>query len=225
MDVIVEQNHIIASLILSASLVGCGGGGSGGGSSTTATAASVETPEITEDGAEELIFEFQSAPLEPKVFNLGAGSGAPENHFSPGDSISLVWNTAIFFSKDGAVTASSGVKKDYIYDGLAYLSADDTIQTDQDLLLFDFDCSIPGDPAVNACTSAASYRCIYAENNNNTISCTSYPLGKTGGLLDVTVDTTAFLDVIPKTANIIVNVCLREDSEKCDEVSIPLQLN
>lgn len=225
MDVIMEKNHILAALILSASIAGCGGGGSGGGSSTTATPASVEAPQVTVDGAEELIFEFQSAPLEPKVFNLGAGSGAPENHFSPGDSISLVWNTAIFFSKDGGVTASSGVERDYKYGGLVYLSVDDTIQTDQDLLLFDFGCSIPGNPAVNACTSAASFRCVYAENNNNTISCTSYPLGKTNGLLDVTVDTSAFLDVIPKTANIIVTVCLSEDSGNCDEVSIPLQLN
>lgn len=39
------------------------------------------------------------------------------------------------------------------------------------------------------------------------------------------IDTSSWLDVIPKAANVIFQACLRDEPETCTEAVYPIQLN
>lgn len=205
---------LILLVSTSAILSACGGGGgsSSGGAQSTGNSTAVE--------AADLVFEFAEDPLHPRAFNLASSTKQDENQFYPGDTISLIWDVDIYYTDNSTI----GFDEQYLYDADVYLSADDVFQGAEDLKLFSIECSLPS-TSQHACGDTASFQCVYAENNQNTISCTSIPLGKEQGFTDLTVDTTEFLDAIPKTANVIFQACLRDDPDLCTEAIFPIQLN
>jgi len=199
---------ILVSVILT--IAGCGGGG---GSSP-----SQEEPDNTEP---ELVVSYKSSPLEPKVFNISGAIGE-ENHFQPGDNISITMNMEMYYSDNTSISS----EEEYVYDSSVYLSDDDTIQVDQDIKLFDIACFYPNEASSDyACGTSAHFQCKYADNNQNQVSCTSIPTAQPNGITDEVVDITGFLNLIPKTANIIIKSCLRVDPLVCDQAAMPIQLN
>lgn len=193
-------------------LTSCGGGGAG--SATDANNGTVD------DGNPDLIFEFAAQPLHARVFNLASFSAETENHFNPGETISLIWDKDLYFSGDNPFL---GLLDQYLYDSSVYLSNDTALDEGTDLKLFTVECSYPM-TLDHACGETAHFQCLYAKDNANTISCTSIPLGRINGFMDIIVDTTTFLDVIPKDAHVIIKSCLREDPSNCAEANYPLKL-
>lgn len=204
----------IATICILASaffLSSCGGGGAGS-SSSDGTNGGDDNPD--------LIFEFAGPPLHARVFNLASFSAETENHFNPGETISLIWDMDLYFSGDNPFL---GLLDQYLYDSSVYLSNDTSLDEATDLKLFDVECSYPIS-LEHACGETAHFQCLYAKDNANTISCTSIPLGRTKGFIDIIVDTTTFLDVVPKDAHVIIKSCLREDPSNCAEANYPLKL-
>lgn len=189
-------------------LAACGGGG--GGSSDS------QAPRESEP---ELVFEYAPAPLHPKAFNMAASTGEPEHHFAPGETLSLITNVDIYYSDNSAIAPG----EQFLYDTSIYLSTDDQIQ-ETDLRLFTIECSMPG-TSVHACGETSHFRCVYAHDNANTMRCTSIPLSRTYGFTDLSVDTSAWLDTVPKAANVIFHACLRDQPDLCTDVAYPIQLN
>lgn len=165
-----------------------------------------------------LILEFMPPPLEPIAFNLVAGQDEPKNHFSPGDTIYISWNTFLHYSDN------TDVEETMLYDAEVYLSDDEEIQTDVDLQLFSIECSYP-ETTNHACGYYGSIQCVYAEDNSNVISCTSVPFNKSLGISDLAVDSTSFIDAIPKVTNVLYRLCLRDYPENCAVSSVTIQLN
>ncbi len=201
-------------LILACStLVACGGGGS---SSDSGSPARGEGPE-----EKELVFEFSDAPFEPTVFNIAAGTGDPQDHFSPNDTISITWKMDIYYDDQSAPEFNES----FPYTAAVYLSEDGVFQQEDDLELFSISCMWPSDSDY-ACGQFASFACDYAPGNQNVISCTSIPLDRIQGIKDQTVDLTEFLNVIPKTAEVLFVACLDNDGEEiCTTHTDNLQLN
>lgn len=198
---------LLTSLLLA--LTACGGSG-----------GSSQTPE-PDNNEPELLVNYKTFPLEPKVFNVGASFGE-ENHFHPNDTISITWNMEIYYSDNTPIS----FEDEYIYDSSVYLSDDETIELDQDTKLFDIACFYPNEASSEyACGEFAHFKCKYAENNLNQASCTSIPLDQPNGIKDSVVDITGFLNIIPKTANVIIKSCLRDDPLVCVESAMPIQLN
>jgi len=200
----------ICILVSAFFLTSCGGGG-----------ADSTTGGNDGDGVNpELIFEFAAPPLHARVFNLASFSSDTENHFNPGETISLIWNKDLYFSGDNPFL---GLLDQYLYDSSVYLSNDTALDEGTDLKLFTVECSYPM-TLDHACGETAHFQCLYAKDNANTISCTSIPLGRINGFMDIIVDTTTFLGVIPKDAHVIIKSCLREDPSNCAEANYPLKL-
>ena len=200
-------------LILACStLVACGGGGSSSSSGPSAPAPDVEE--------RELVFEFSEAPLEPTVFNIAAGTGDPEDHFSPNDTISITWKMEVYYDDQSVPEFNES----FPYTASVYLSEDGVFQQEDDLELFSISCMWPSDSDY-ACGQFASFDCDYAPGNQNVISCSSIPVGRTNGINDLTVDTSAFLNVIPKSADMLYVACLDEQPNKCTTFTVSLQLN
>jgi hypothetical protein len=209
----------ILSVILVTALVACGGGGGGGGGNNVDPANDYSG----EDGSQspedpELVFQFSNAPLTPKVFNLSPLSSA-DNHFNPGDTVNMFWNVDIYYSDNSSISST----EHYTYDGTVFLSEDTNIH-DDDLTLFSIECALPGSPD-DACSNNASFQCTYAANNENTMACTSIPLNKTNGFSDLSIDTSEWLDTVPKSGFVIFQACLHDESADCVEFSYPIQLN
>lgn len=200
-----------ASLLLTA----CGGGGGGGGS----TAVQSET-DINGGSGDELVFNFAPEPLQPRAFNLAAPTLEEQAQFQPGDTISLIWDADIEYANGKSI----GSNESYRYDALVFLSADEETQLDEDLELFSVECSFPTQ-SEHACGNNAHFRCAYAEDNQASISCTSLPLNKPQGFSDQVVDTTPFIDFLPKPAHVIFEACLQEQPEKCARAVYAIQLN
>lgn len=205
-----KSSRYLLLVSLAVFLSACGGGG-GGNSSGTSQPSNLNPAE--------LVFEFAPDPMHPKAFNLAASSREEENQFYPGDTLSLIWNVDIYYTDNSTI----GAGEQYLYDAGVYLSSDDVLQ-DDDLKLFTIECSLPS-TTQHACSDTASFQCVYAKDNQNTVSCMSIPLDKQEGFKDLTVDTTMFLDAIPKAANVIFQACLRDDPEECTEAIYPIQLN
>lgn len=191
-----------------------------GGSGSSQDTVQIGTDEGNTGTDRKMIFEYASSPLHPRAFNLGAITAGQENEFKPGDTISLVWNMGIYYSDNTTI----GADVIYLYDSEVYISSDDILQTDVDLNLFSVECSLPM-MSEHACGEFASFQCVYAEDNLNNISCSSIPLNRELGITDHTVDTTPFIDAIPKIANLIFRSCLRAIPEQCVEAVYPIQLN
>ena len=203
----------IATICILASaffLTSCGGGGAGS-SSTDGTNGGDDNPD--------LIFEFAAPPLHARVFNLASFSADTENHFNPGETISLIWDKDLYFSDEPFL----GLLDQYLYDSSVYLSNDTVIDEATDLKLFSVECSYPMS-LEHACGETAHFQCLYAKDNANAISCTSIPLARTNGFMDIIVDTTTFIDVVPKDVHVIIKSCLREDPSNCAEANYPLKL-
>ena len=199
----------ICILVSAFFLSSCGGGGVG--STTGGNDGGADNPE--------LIFEFAAPPLHARVFNLASFSADTENHFNPGETISLIWDKDLYFSDEPFL----GLLDQYLYDSSVYLSNDTVLSEATDLKLFTVECSFPM-TLEHACGETAHFQCLYAKDNANTISCTSIPLGRTKGFIDIIVDTAPFLDVVPKDAQVIIKSCLREDPSNCTEANYPLKL-
>ncbi|MCG8611989.1 MAG: hypothetical protein MI864_15800 [Pseudomonadales bacterium] len=202
---------VSTSVFLSA----CGGGG---GDSSSGEQQSTGNPDLPE--TRKLVFKFAENPLHPRAFNLAASTRQEENEFYPGDTISLIWDVDIYYTDNSTI----GFGEQYLYDAEVYLSADDAFQETEDLKLFSIECSLPF-TSQHACGDAASFQCVYAEDNQNIISCSSIPLGKEQGFSGLAVDTTEFLDVVLKPANVIFQACLRDEPDLCTEAIYPIQLN
>ena len=209
-----NTSRILLLVSFASLLSACGGGGGGSSSNGLQTPSNLNPSEPPE-----LVFEFAPEPMHPKAFNLAASSGEEENHFSPGDTVSLIWNLDIYYTDNTTI----GAGEQYLYDAKVYLSTDDQVQ-EEDLKLFTIECSLPG-TTQHACADTATYQCIYAQDNQSTLSCTSIPLNKLHGFTDLSVDTSSWLDVIPKAANVIFQACLRDEPETCTEAVYPIQLN
>lgn len=205
---------LVVSVVLTA-LTACGGGGGG-------TAATPDSPPPSSSSAapKTLKFSFAEAPLQPRVFNLKSTDPTQDNWFYPGDTINLVWDADLFYS-DGS---SIGAGEKYTYDSKVYLSADDSIQEDIDVKLFEIECAIPSNSEYS-CTDNASFQCVYAKDNLNKFSCTSIPLNKQHGIKDIEVDTTTFLTQIPVTKNIVIKNCIKEKPELCITKALSINLN
>src|SRR5690606_39132989 len=126
----------------------------------------------------------------------------------------------LFYSNNSTIR----IGEQFLYDADIYLSVDETLQASKDLKLFSIECSFPS-TVKHACGESASFQCVYAKDNQSTISCTSIPLNREKGIVDFTVDTGMFLDAIPKPVNVLFRACLRDQPEKCAESSYPMQLN
>ena len=181
-------------------LLGCGGGGGDG--------AAIEKPSSSgnTDANKELVFEFSGSPLEPSVFNLAAFSEDQENQFSPGDIISLTWNTDVYYDD----LSVPGFDETFPYTASVYLSEDGAFQVEDDVELFSVQCVFPSSEQA-ACGQFASFRCDYA--------------GRERGLESHVVNITEFLNVIPKTVELLIVACLDNEPEKCDSHQLSLQLN
>lgn len=202
-------------LILACStLVACGGGGG----SSSSSEPLVSPPDVEE---KELVFEFSDAPFAPTVFNLAAGTGDPEDHFSPNDSISITWKMDVYYD-DQSVPEFNEV---FPYTATVYLSEDGIFQQEDDIELFSISCMWPSDSDY-ACGQFASFDCEYAPGNQNVISCTSIPFDRVQGIEDQTVDLTQYLNVIPKTSEVLFVACLDDEEEDvCTTHTDSLQLN
>lgn len=195
-------------------LLGCGGGG-GGGAGIEKSSSSGNT-----DANKELVFEFSDSPREPSVFNLAAFSEDQENQFSPGDIISLTWNTDVYYDD----LSVPGFDETFPYTASVYLSEDGAFQVEDDVELFSVQCVFPSSEQT-ACGQFASFRCDYAPDNRHELVCSSLPAGRERGLESHVVDITEFLNVIPKTAELLIVACLDNEPEKCDSHQLSLQLN
>lgn len=211
-----NTSRLALTLATSISLLsGCGGGGGSSSGGTTQPT----NPGTNPDDSKQLVFEYAAQPLHPRAFNLSASSGEPENHFSPGDTLSLIWDIDMYYSD--STTLDEGER--HLYDANVYLSTDDQIQ-DEDLKLFNIECSVPA-TSQHSCSDVASFQCVYAMDNNNTMSCTSIPLSRPLGITDEVVDTSTWLATIPREANVIFQACLKDDPDKCVSATYPIQLN
>lgn len=200
-------------ILICSVLTACGGGS--GSSSTSGSAVSAP-----ENEGKELVFEFANAPLEPSVSNILAGTGDPENHFAPNETIAIFWKLDIYYDE----TSAPEFGETFPYTAAVYQSEDGIYQEEEDLELFSISCMWPSDPDY-ACGIWASFQCDYAPGNQNVISCTSIPLDTPNGITDHTIDTSVFLDVIPKTAEVLYVACMDEEPYKCATFKAPLQLN
>jgi hypothetical protein len=199
-----------SALCLSISvLAACGGGGSGDAQNLN------EDPEVEEP---ELVLAFDADPLGPDVFNIAAPEESLEQDFNPGEQIRTSWLMTLRYDNDTDLAEGES----HLYDATLYLSTDAVID-ELDLELFTLECSMPETEA-HACGRFASFVTVYAPDNDARFSTTSIPLGKPVGLTDFEVDSTAWLNFIPKDANLIISACLREEPEKCDTFSIGVSL-
>ncbi|MBL4901013.1 MAG: hypothetical protein JKX76_15505 [Colwellia sp.] len=205
----------LASVVSLVSACGGGGGSSSGGPSSAGLGAGG-----SDSGSTELILEYASEPLQPRLFNLGTANSDFENHFSPGETLNITWNMELYYSDNSSI----GLGEQHLYDASVYLSFDDNLQEALDLKLFDIECSIPG-TSTHSCSNFGSFQCVYALDNANTISCLSIPLDKEVAITEPTVDTTDFLDSIPKSVSMILKACLREAPSTCTEETLPVQFN
>jgi hypothetical protein len=202
------------SLLFAGLLIGltaCGGGGGGG--------APAPTPETPSDTSPDIVFKFAAEPLHPRAFNMGIPLGDEENHFYPGDTISLVWDARITYDDNSSISYG----EQHIYDAEVFLSNDTELNPDEDIPLFVTECAFPND-SQHSCGYSAHFRCVYAKDNQNNVSCTSLPLNRPLGFADYMVDISSFLDVIPKTATIIFHACLQDEPDTCTEASYPIML-
>ena len=205
---------------LSPADVGLAGGCGGGGGKTSVTSINQINSTVSSVPAKELMFQFAIDPLQPRVFNLKSTDTLLSGHFFPGDVLNIIWNINLYYSDN----STFGASEKYLYDAKVYLSNDRTLDQAGDLKLFSSECSIPG-TAAYSCTENASFQCVYAMDNLNTFSCTSIPINKEKGFKDVVVDSSTFLTSIPKSANIIIKNCLKDNPDKCINVSVTIQLN
>lgn len=197
-------------------LASCGGGGGGG----TTPLPDSNIASSSSAPAKVLQFGFAGAPLQPRVFNLKSTESTQDHWFYPGDTISLVWDVDLHYS-DGS---SIGATEKYTYQSQVYLSADDEIQEDLDLKLFEIECAVPSNSNYS-CTDNASFQCVYADDNLNKFSCTSIPINKLYGITNVEVDSSNFIKQIPTKLNAVVKNCLIEKPDMCITKSMPLELN
>jgi hypothetical protein len=194
-----------------ATLIGCGGGSGG----------SAEKPGLSEESESdepELVLAFDNEPLGPDVFNILASEESLEQDFNPGEQIRSSWFMTLRYSDDTDLAEGES----HLYDAKVYLSSDNEID-ELDLELFTIECSFP-ETSEHACGRFASFITVYAPSNENVFSTTSVPIGKTLGLSDFEVDSTLFLDTIPKETNLIISACLRDEPDKCDTFSIGISL-
>jgi len=187
---------------------------SSGGDGTTSTG-----DDVLGDDNPSLIFAYATAPLQPVAVNLFSPDGVEENSFVPGDTITLMYFMTAQFS-DGAFT---GLGDQYLYDTSIYFSNDTTLDPGTDLKLFTVECSLP---RLNqyVCGENASFSCVYAKDNANTLTCSSIDFPVPTAFKEVVIDTTEFLDAIPKDAHVIFKACLREDPTNCAQADYPIQL-
>lgn len=94
----------------------------------------------SDDNARNVIFKFADTPLHPRVFNMGIPLGEEENHFYPGDTISLIWDARITFDDNSSIRYG----EQYLYDASVFLSYDDVLG-DEDVFLFSTECGFPFD--------------------------------------------------------------------------------
>lgn len=201
----------VLSVSIAAALTACGGGSGGSDDSQNVKSESeVEEPE--------LVLAFDTEPLSPDVFNIGVPQESLEQTFNPGDQIRISWFMNLDYS-DGTPLAEG---ETHLYDSTVYLSSDDAID-ETDLELFTLECSMPVSEN-HACGKFASFITVYSPDNESIFSTSSIPPGTQIGLSDFEVDSTAWLDVIPKEANVIISACLREEPEKCDTFSVGISL-
>ena len=194
-----NTQQYLALVSLSSLLTACGGGGSSSGAA--------QTTENTVKEPAKLVFEFAKAPLEPIAFNLSADRGEPDNHFDPGDTLNITWNVTLYKSDNSGLE-----NKQYLYDAKVYLSRDFELQPEEDLEIIASECSM-GVDYQHSCVFSGSFKCVYAPDNQNQMSCTSIPLGMPYGLKDYIVDMSAFLDTIPKSAVVIFKACLQGEPD------------
>lgn len=191
-----------------AALAACGGGGGG------QTDPIVDSEEL----GPALVLAFEEDPLGPDVFNIAATDESLEQDFNPGEQVRISWLMTLGYSDDTDLELGES----HLYDASVYLSVDETID-ELDLELFTLECSFP-ETENHACGRFASFVSVYAPNNDNVFSTSSIPLGKSIGITDFEIDSTAFLDFIPKAANVIISACLRDEPEKCDTFSTGVTL-
>ncbi|MAM86213.1 MAG: hypothetical protein CME36_02760 [unclassified Hahellaceae] len=152
--------------------------------------------------------------MEPETANIG--TGMPEREFDVGHTLSVWWE-AYGYTADGSPAEGS-----FIYDSEVYLSENDTLEPD-DKLLFSMECLAPSSGNQEyACSQYASFRCDY--ESGLSLSCLSLPLDHPVGFKDKRIDLSDFLNIVPKTANIIYKVCLNE-TEVCDLATTQIVLN
>ena len=209
-----KSMKFIAKTVLYVSLstlVACGGGSD--------SSVGTQNEDVSPGSEEpELVLAFDAEPLEPNVFNIAATEESLERDFNPGEQIRTSWFMTLGYS-DGSELAEGEA---HLYDASVYLSDDEVID-ELDLKLLSIECSFP-ETSEHACGRFASFITTYSPNNENIFSTTSIPLSKSLGITDHQVDSTLFLDTIPKEANLIISVCLREETEKCDTFNIGISL-
>ncbi|MDV7402148.1 hypothetical protein RZS08_62575, partial [Arthrospira platensis SPKY1] len=93
MEKLMNTSRILLLVSFASLLSACGGGGGGSSSNGSQTPSNLNPSEPPE-----LVFEFAPEPTHPKAFNLAASTGEEENHFSPGDTVSLIWNVDIYYT-------------------------------------------------------------------------------------------------------------------------------
>lgn len=189
--------------------IACGGSGGSDGQ--------VQSDEETVQP--QLVLAFDVSPLDPDVFNIAATTESLEQDFNPGEQLRTSWFMTLRYD-DGSPLA---VGESHLYDASVFLSSDATIDA-EDMELFSLECSLPSETAEHACGRFASFITEYSPGNQNIFSTTSIPLDRPLGLKDYEVDSTAFLDVIPKEANVIIEACLRDEPEVCDQFIIGVTL-
>lgn len=217
---LLRQAFVCLSIVI---LLGCGSSASEKGSNEN---AEVKNEDVDSKGAEsedikdsqDLVLAFDPSPLEPNVFNIAAREKSLEHDFNPGEAIRSSWFMSIQHA-DGSLLKEG---ESYLFDAAIYLSDDALIDTN-DLKLFSIVCRFP-ETVGSPCGNFGSFITVYAPDNSNTFSTTSIPLEVSGGLTDFTVDSSEFLDEIPKATNLIFNACLQEQSDVCDQHIVGINL-
>lgn len=186
--------------------------------SSDSTLESLSQTSDQESVEPQLVLTFELDPLEPKVFNIAVSDESQEQDFNPGEQIRTTWVMSLKYSDNTNLKEGES----HLYDAKVYLSSDNEID-ELDLELFSIECSFP-ETEEYACGRFASFITDYAPDNQNIFSTDSIPLEKSLGLTDYQVDSTAFLDTIPKETNLIISACLKDQPDNCDLFSIGISL-
>lgn len=142
-----------------------------------------------------------------------------ENDAVKGSQIDVIWFTKASDNSGENLTT-------YQYTADVYLSNDSTLDS-SDQKLFSLSCDAPvstNDP--NPCSSQGYVRCVYANNSDPVLSCSTIPPQASEGFQDKVIDISAYFSLgNPTSVSFITQVCLPNEPASCSEQSAQMTLH
>jgi len=184
------------SLLTTGLLISCGGGGTN------------SSQDITSD----ITIELSSI----KVVNLN-GITPTDTIILPSNEVYIDW-TATILDRGNLPDKDT----DRLYNAKVYLSDDQSVSSN-DLLIADNNCEVIS--STHACATIGRITCTYLTAGESVFTCNSVGLNSIDPLVNFTSSTTDFIDLIPKSTNVLVEACLESDSSNCALISHTITLN